>query len=112
MISYRVFIFIATPIFDCRARLCTYNHFFSSNSKNGWQAQLLVLLSKAGLRAAEIANLTWQMVVDPTGEIGCSLELHDRVAKKGSGRVIPIHPDLRVALFKLARPPPAATSLR
>ena len=42
------------------------------------------------------------MVVDPSGEIGCSLELHDRVAKKGSGRVIPIHPELRAALVKLA----------
>ena len=33
--------------------------------------QVLVLLSvKAGLRAGEIANLTWPMVVEPTGEVG------------------------------------------
>src|ERR1017187_3085878 len=64
--------------------------------------QVIVLMSlKAGLRAAEIANLTWDMVVDPTGEIATTLELRDRVAKKGSGRVIPIHPDLRVALMQL-----------
>jgi integrase len=42
------------------------------------------------------------MVVDPSGEIGSSLELHDRIAKNGSGRVIPIHPDLHAALVKLA----------
>jgi integrase len=61
-----------------------------------------VLLSlKAGLRAAEIANLSWDMVVDPTGEIATTLELRDYVAKNGSGRVIPVHPDLREALMQL-----------
>ena len=64
--------------------------------------RVLVLLSvKAGLRAGEIANLTWPMVVEPTGEVGISMELQDRVAKKGSGRVIPIHPDLHAAMVKL-----------
>ncbi len=64
----------------------------------------LVLLSvKAGLRAGEIASLTWPMVVEPNREIGTSLELQDRVAKKGSGRVIPVHLELRAALVKLAR---------
>jgi integrase len=62
----------------------------------------MVLLSiKAGLRAGEIANLTWDMVVDPTGDIATALELQDRVAKKGSGRVIPIHAELREALIHL-----------
>lgn len=66
--------------------------------------QTLVLLSvKAGLRAGEIANLTWPMVAGPTGEVGTSIELQDCVAKKYSGRVIPIHPDLREALIKLMR---------
>jgi integrase/recombinase XerD len=40
-------------------------------------------------------------VVDPTGEIATTLELQDRVAKKGSGRVIPIHRELREALIRL-----------
>jgi hypothetical protein len=40
---------------------------------------VLVLLSvKAGLRAGEIANLTWPMLAEPTGEIGKSLELQGR----------------------------------
>ena len=42
------------------------------------------------------------MVIEPTGEVGISMELQDRVAKKGSGRVIPIHRDLQTALVKLA----------
>jgi integrase len=42
------------------------------------------------------------MVIDPTGEVGTCLALQNRIAKKGSGRVIPIHPDLHSALVKLA----------
>ncbi len=64
---------------------------------------LVLLLVKAGLRAGEIANLTWAMILEPTGEIGRSIELQDRAAKKNSGRVIPIHPELYEALTKLAR---------
>jgi integrase len=60
---------------------------------------VIVLLSaKAGLRAGEIANLTWDMVVDATGGISGAIELRDKAAKKGSGRAIPIHPDLGAAL--------------
>jgi transposase-like protein DUF772/integrase-like protein len=43
------------------------------------------------------------MVVDPAGEIGTVLELHDRVAKNGSGRSIPLHSDLREALIAMRR---------
>lgn len=64
---------------------------------------MLVLLSvKAGLRAGEIANLTWPMVIEPSGGIGRSLELQNRIAKKGSGRVIPVHSKLYTALVELA----------
>jgi len=66
--------------------------------------RLIVLLSiKAGLRAAEIANLTGEMVLAPTTDIGPTIELHDRAAKKSGGRLIPIHPDLREALIDLRR---------
>jgi integrase/recombinase XerD len=62
--------------------------------------RIIVLLSvKAGLRAGEIANLTWDMVLDPSGEIGTTIELHDRAAKKSSGRRVPVHPDLHAALM-------------
>jgi integrase len=60
---------------------------------------VIVLLSvRAGLRAGEIAKLTWPMVLDPTGEVASGIELRDWAAKKNSGRSIPLHPDLRAAL--------------
>jgi integrase len=78
--------------------------FFADRSRHPLRNRLIVLLSvKAGLRAAEIAKLTWDMVVDPAGEIGTVLELHDRVAKKGSGRSIPLHKDLREVLIAMRR---------
>ena len=72
---------------------------FASTTQHPVRNRLIVLLSiKAGLRAAEIANLTWEMVLTPTGDIGPAIELHDRAAKKSGGRLIPIHPELADAL--------------
>jgi len=67
----------------------------------------LVLLSiKAGLRAGEIAKLTWDMVIGPTGVVGTMLDLRDSAAKNGSGRRVPLHPDLRYALLDLRHDEP------
>jgi integrase/recombinase XerD len=94
-----------------RAKILAQAHvedllFFAEHTRHPIRNQVIVLLSlKAGLRAAEIANLSWDMVVDPTGEIATTLELRDHVAKNGSGRVIPIHPDLREALMQLRADP-------
>ena len=91
-----------------RAKILSSDHVedllvFARQTRHPIRNQVLVLLSvKAGLRAGEIANLTWPMLVEPTGRVGMSLELQDCVAKKGSGRVIPIHPDLHAALVELA----------
>ena len=72
---------------------------FASCTRHPLRNRVIVLLAaKAGLRASEIAKLTWDMVLDPTGDVGSVIELHDIVAKNGSGRLIPIHPDLREAL--------------
>src|SRR5947207_3628622 len=66
--------------------------------------RVMILLSvKAGLRAGEIAKLTWSMVLDADGRIADRIELHDVAAKKGSGRTIPLHPDLHGALQLLRR---------
>ena len=66
--------------------------------------RVMILLSvKAGLRAGEIAKLTWSMVLDADGRLGHRIELHDSVAKKRSGRTIPLHPELRRALLLLRR---------
>src|SRR5438874_3980422 len=64
--------------------------------------RVMILLSvKAGLRAGEIAKLSWSMVLDADGRIGHRIELHDNAAKKRSGRTIPLHPNLRRALQQL-----------
>src|SRR3954452_25503918 len=75
---------------------------YASRPRHPRRNRVIVLLSaKAGLRAGEIANLTWPMVTDPVGRIGIVIALEDRVAKKKSGRIIPLHPDLRDALGAL-----------
>jgi integrase/recombinase XerD len=56
---------------------------------------------KAGMRAGEIAKATWEMLLTADGSVGKTLELHDSVAKKKSGRRIPLHNDLRAALEEL-----------
>lgn len=72
---------------------------FAGGSRNPLRNRVLVLLSlKAGLRAGEIAKLTWPMLLDPAGQIGAAIELQDHAAKKRSGRQIPLHPELRDAL--------------
>ena len=78
--------------------------FFAERSRHPLRNRLIVLLSvKAGLRAAEIAKLTWAMLLDPSGEVGNTLSVRDEVAKKRGGRSIPIHPELRQALVEARR---------
>jgi integrase len=73
--------------------------FFADTTRQPDRNRVIVLLSlKAGLRAAEIAKLTWDMVETPSGEIGTTIELRDAAAKKGHGRRIPIQAELRSAL--------------
>jgi integrase len=72
---------------------------FASCTRHHLRNRVIVLLAaKAGPRASEIANLTWDMVLDPTGDIGSVIELRDIAAKNGGGRLIPVHPELREAL--------------
>ena len=72
---------------------------FVSTQRHPLRNRVIALLSiRAGLRAGEIAKLDWSMVLDPSGAIAPVIELRDHAAKKGSGRLIPVHPDLRDAL--------------
>jgi integrase len=72
---------------------------YASCTRHPLRNTVMVLLSaKAGLRAGEIANLTWDMLVNANGRIGGLIELRDYAAKKCSGRSIPIHADLAAAL--------------
>src|SRR5712691_9963874 len=60
---------------------------------------MFLLSMKAGLRAKEIASLTWAMVTDAAGQIAEALQLQNRASKgKTGGRTIPLHPDLQAAL--------------
>jgi integrase/recombinase XerD len=63
-----------------------------------------LLSVKAGLRAKEIASLTWDMITTADGEIGPAIHLTND-ASKGSngGRVIAMNKELRVALEDLKR---------
>ncbi len=63
--------------------------------------RVIILLSvKAGLRACEIARLDWTMVLDARGQIGGFIEIRNAIAKKRSGRRIPLHGDLSRALVR------------
>ena len=64
--------------------------------------RVMFLLSvKAGLRAKEIASVTWSMVSDAEGQVAEALHLEDRAAKMRSGRTIPLNRELRAALIEL-----------
>ena len=65
--------------------------------------RVMFLLSlKAGMRAVEIASITWAMVTDAEGKFCDLIALQNRASKgKGGGRIIPVHPDLKTALVAL-----------
>jgi integrase len=65
--------------------------------------RVMILLSvKAGLRAKEIASLTWSMVTDAQGELGDAIHLPNSASKgKNGGRTVPLNPALHQALADL-----------
>ena len=76
----------------------------AASSRNPVRDRLIILLSfKAGLRACEIANLSWSMVTDASGDVADTIALTDAASKtvknrnmrrsSGGGRNIPMHPD-------------------
>ena len=64
--------------------------------------RVIVLLSfKAGLRSKEIACARWGMVTDTEGNLSDALSLTNGASKGRSGRVIPLHRELKAALATL-----------
>ena len=64
--------------------------------------EVIVMLSiRAGLRAKEIACLTWSMITDAEGDIASSIQLTDKASKGRGGRVIPLNMQLRLKLADL-----------
>ena len=77
---------------------------YARQSEDPARNRVIILLSvKAGLRAMEIARLQWPMVLDAGGQVGTVLAVQDAIAKRRSGRRVPLHPDLRQALADLRR---------
>jgi len=65
--------------------------------------QLMVLLScDAGLRAKEIASLTWAMVTDSEGKVADAIRLEDKASKGKSGGVVYMSRRLRAHLVEFA----------
>ena len=72
--------------------------------RNPTRNQVIVMPSvRAGLRAKEIAGLTWSMITDADGDIDCSIQLTDKASKGRGGRVIPINIQLRQKLEDLQK---------
>ena len=75
---------------------------FLLTRRHGLRDQTVFLLSvKAGLRAKEIANLKWEMVVGPDGEVGSAIHLPNIATKGNSGRIIPLNKQLLANLRQL-----------
>src|ERR1700722_7884502 len=74
---------------------------YLAKTRNPVRNRLIFLLSaKAGLRAKEIARLTWWMTNAPQGQIGRTICLQDSASKGKSGRMIPLNDEVRDALVE------------
>ena len=76
---------------------------YLATTRNSLRDTVIFLLSvKSGLRAKEIASLTWQMVTDPEGNIVDAIALQNIASKgKNGGRTIPLNKELKLALETL-----------
>jgi integrase/recombinase XerD len=75
---------------------------FLLTRRHGLRNQTMFLLSvRAGLRAKEIANLKWVMVLGADGNVGDAIHLTDDASKGKSGRIVPLNKQLRGNLVKL-----------
>lgn len=81
-----------------------------SRSSQPIRNQAMVTLSVyAGLRACEIAGLSWDMVLRANGAVDAQVRVAAAIAKNGRARTIPMHKQLTAALRRLhvqaGRPP-------
>src|SRR5258707_12655322 len=71
---------------------------YLAKTRHPTRNRLIFLLSaKAGLRAKEIARLTWWMVNDSQGEVGRAICLQDSASNGKTGRMIPLNDEARDA---------------
>lgn len=75
---------------------------YLGNGRNALRNQVVFLLSvKAGLRAKEIANLKWEMIMNSDGSLSNEIGLVNVASKGISGRKIPINKKLKTKLAEL-----------
>ena len=69
---------------------------FLRSKRNGLRNETIFLLSvKSGLRSKEISLLSWKMVCNSDGTIGDYINLPNSSSKWNSGRIIPLHKDIK-----------------
>ena len=66
------------------------------SKRNGLRNETIFLLSiKSGLRSKEISMLNWKMVSKSDGTIDDYINLTNSSSKGRSGRIIPLHKDIK-----------------
>ena len=77
---------------------------YVSSLRNGTRNSAIVLLStKSGLRAKEIAELNWEMILNPDRTLADAIHLTDSASKGRSGRTIPLNKHLKRVLQELLK---------
>lgn len=72
---------------------------YLEKKRHGSRNRVMFLLSvRAGLRAKEISLVQWSHLVDSEGNLMDELHLPNLATKGNSGRIIPLHKDLKQAL--------------
>tara|TARA_B100000123_G_C25664782_1_gene399315 strand:- start:149 stop:748 length:600 start_codon:yes stop_codon:yes gene_type:complete len=75
---------------------------FLRSKRNGLRNEIIFLLSvKSGLRSKEISLLSWKMVCKSDGSLDDYINLPNSSTKRNSGRIIPLHKDLKSKLSLL-----------
>ena len=74
---------------------------YLAKTRHALRNRVIFLLSvKVGLRAKEIAGLTWWMINDSQGQVAHAIHLQDSASKGKSGRAIPMSDEVRDALIE------------
>ena len=74
---------------------------FLKTTRQPLRNRVIFLLSiRAGLRAKEIASLTWEMVCDASNDLSDAISLQDAASKGRSGGVIWLNKELKDALLE------------
>lgn len=72
---------------------------YLETTRHAERNKVIFLLSiRAGLRAKEIASITWSMITDAQGELTDAIKLENKASKGKSGGIVWMNKDLKDAL--------------